>query len=709
MKRYEGYILEKGFRWYKSYKKPRSGISYLSKYICLDTETSWNHDIVKPESWIYQWAFTFAGGLYSGRTPEELCDKLEEIVKYYGLCKMRRIKIFVHNLPYDFSYLLIFFHDRWGDPIDFLASSSRKPFMVEYSNGLSFFCSYKLSNKSLLQWGKDLNVKHKKLEEAIDYQAIHNQSDFIPWINWEYQWHDVICLNECIQETLRYYPQYNIATLPLTSTGFVRNEVRDEFFLDFMNNNEEFRYTRLSLRGYMMISEQISGGLTHGNRHYSNMTVEAPAGCYIKHRDKRSFYPCTQMIGEFGVGPEEWFDCTSIEECIELSKTHDVYVRIILQDILLKGKQITLPYLQTTHCLRKVSKGYEYIEDNGRMIAYRGQCEVVLNAEELKIIKQQYGFEYKIIEVMGFQLGELPKFMKSTIKRHFKLKSDLKNKVKELKAAGAPEEEIVEAEVALMKSKAVLNGIYGVSAQDIIKPVIELINDSYITKFIGYDEIGELLNDYYKSKRNFMRYQWGARTTTLTRVSILWMKDFIESLGGTYLYMDTDSLFYISNDEIEAAIEELNKKGFESCIDQGSFIFDSNNKAIVFDCFEDEDDDIKKFRFLHAKAYAVEHSDQSLDCTIAGVSKYLKEDGKIVKSSTELGSIDNLDDDFTFTKFGGTRAIYPPEGAVIHEYDGNITAGGCIIESTTKTMSAPNFRENDQIYDIKSHNYDIRK
>ena len=104
---YKGYYINKEFNSdIKIVKKNRNHkTKYLEEYICLDTETSHNHDIENTECWLYQWAFTFNKSLYYGRTPKDLCEKLLEISDYYNLDYNKRVIIFVHNLPYDFSYL----------------------------------------------------------------------------------------------------------------------------------------------------------------------------------------------------------------------------------------------------------------------------------------------------------------------------------------------------------------------------------------------------------------------------------------------------------------------------------------------------------------------------------------------------------------------------------------------------------------------------
>ena len=194
------YILNKPFEdiplLTKKHKKQNEYI--LAVPICLDTETSHNHNEENPKTWIYQWGIEFNGGLYYGRTPEQLIYFLNSIIDYYSLNEHKRVIIFVHNLSYDYSYLPLYLYNEYGNPANVLATDERHIFMLRYDCGIEFRCSYKLSNKSLDKWSRDLNTKHKKLVGAIDYDKIRTQTDKLYKADWKYLFYDCIVLSECI-------------------------------------------------------------------------------------------------------------------------------------------------------------------------------------------------------------------------------------------------------------------------------------------------------------------------------------------------------------------------------------------------------------------------------------------------------------------------------------------------------------------------------
>ncbi len=163
---------------------------------------------------------------------------------------------------------------------------------------------------------------------------------------------------------------------------------------------------------------------------------------------------------------------------------------------------------------------------------------------------------------------------------------------------------------------------------------------------------------------------------------------FVELIGyENYIYADTDSIFYFSNDEIEARIESKNKEFRDEC-DKNGWYIECEGKRVYFNQFELEKEDIVSFRFLHAKCYAYEVNRDGkveLEATIAGVTKYGKNGCTRVK---ELGSIDNLVEEKDFVKRGGTAVTHLNSLVREKEIDGHTIelASAAIIKETTKTL-----------------------
>lgn len=679
----------------KVYWKKNKGKLLCKNYIALDTETSHNHNEEYPECWVYQWSFAFNHSLYYGRKPSDLIDMLKAIVKFYELGEQRKILIFVHNLPYDFSYLCLYLYNAFGDPNNILATEAHKPFIITYDCGLEFRCSYKLSNDSLVRWGHKLGVAHPKLTGAIDYDTIRYQDSPLTLTDWHYQWTDCITLDECLQKQILLYND-NISTLPVTSTGYPRRELFRAYNgagkHDKKNKERnKFKDTRLELETYTACYEEFSGGITHGNRFYKGKVLQGT----IRHRDFISHYP-TQQHKDFPITKFALFtNNTTMDYLDRFSSGAMILVHVKLKNIRLRSKSITLPYLQTSHVMRHHSEGFRLLDDNGRVVQFVGTTFLWLDFNELKLITEQYIVNFmEITRSYLAKLGPLPGWMVETIDKHFKLKSDLKDKVGEAKKAGASKETLLQLSLDLMKSKNVLNGIYGVSATNPVRQDIKLTGDQWSIPKVDEDTIEEKLDKYYKGYKHFMRYQWGIQTTILARLQLMEVYKIIGP--DNFIYADTDSMFYFSTPEIEEKLDKYNENCKQWALEHGAYITTDKGEVINYNGFTDEGEDIIEFSFLHSKCYAYVTSDGKLHCTIAGVREYDPET-KTYRED-ELGSIDMLADKKVFTKCGGTTAKYIETLATGKTMDGQETGGGCIINRTTKTLKNENWSETEKAF-----------
>ena len=228
------------------------------------------------------------------------------------------------------------------------------------------------------------------------------------------------------------------------------------------------------------------------------------------------------------------------------------------------------------------------------------------------------------------------------------------------------------------------------TATDIVRAIFELDNNRDITKKLKLsdEEITESLEKYYKSRNSFMPYQFGVWTTAHCRHQLLLL---IEKIGyENFIYSDTDSIFFFESEENKKFIEEHNRKMIQQNIEKGYHGVKNRDNELSFFCtFEDEEDDITTFRTCHAKCYAMV-SKGKLKVTIAGVTKDNKKLGKDrVTIAEELGSIDNLKGEFTFTECGGTRSKYVHHEPCKVNIDGHLTeiTDACIILPVEKKIS----------------------
>lgn len=725
---------------------------YLSEAVFLDTETSKIiRDDGTADGWIYQWAFRFAGYDCIGRYPNELVEDLDAAVRrsVEAAGDDYKVIVYIHNAAYDLQYLKDWLFDKYGTgKWDMLAVGPHK--IITFSIGpFEFRCSWKLSNRSLYKWGKDLGIKQEKKKGLIDYEKIRYQDDDLTFEDWLYMLYDIWALEECVRKQLAIYGD-DLAHVPLTSTGYVRRESRRHFRENVKKNRREFLKCRMSPDVYDALSRAGAGGICHGNRNFEDVRVDVDAIWYknpdaykraepiweIGHVDYMSHYPSQIRASDSMYGfPVDKFtlwwkyrpgcDKFTWRQLDAITAKNCALVEIFLHDVTIK-EGITLPYLMRYKCYQgrqwdygvdvpdetgMLRKGKEIV-DNGRILQFTGGTLLVCTEWDLKWIRKQYNIgAYEIVNVWIAPRGKAPDFLCDTVDEFFVQKTMLKKRVKMLKDAKAPIWDIIEAEIDLMKSKNGLNGIFGMAYTDPVRPEItmdpktgswhvplktrEMIEDQLDGKLDP--DTGERKGGYYANWNNFMTYAIGVYVTALARNELM---EAVEAIGYKYfLYCDTDSIFFIVNEKTLDRLRAINAWRRIRAEKIGAFVDMPDGERVYYDVLDDEKENITSFKFLHAKAYSYitdgGTDKEDLHAVIAGVSEYSPDyDPKENKGTSrveELGSIDNLKHGASFTACGGTTCSYVESPPMIKVINGHVTqiASSAIIQNITKTMSGP--------------------
>lgn len=663
-------------------------------------------DNIHEVGWIYQWCFSYPYNngerlLVYGRTPSQLAYCMAKIQEVNQTDDDHKILVFVHNLSYDYPYFKGFINDQFEDRGQLLATSAHR--LISYTiKGLEFRDSLKISQRSLAKWGRDLNIKYQKLTGLIDYKKVRYQDSPLYRPDWRYMFRDVLSLDECVRAQMALYED-TTKSIPLTNTGYVRRETR-KLFRKNKRNRLNFQKTALDINTYGFCRAEFAGGLTHGNRFYMERTIDIEDlkkkykrdDIIIKHRDFASHYPSQQICK---TAPESKFilyydhvqdeksKCLYVDDLLSLDYCYLAMIQISNLHI---RPGMTLPYLQESKVLEGALGVLDFSADNGRILHIDGgKTNIVVNEHDLKWLVKIYTFDYKIIRVYAAEKGEYPDFIKAAVFKFFRGKTEWKIKHKEMvKQYGEDSPEAIAANIQLMINKGMLNSIYGMTCTNIVRNnFTEDEVDNWAKEFLTTDQIEERLEKYYKGRNNFMSYQLGLWTTSSARDELM---EFAELIGWEYfLYCDTDSIFYISTPEIEERIEDRNRKAREECDANGWYI-EAGGERVYFNQFEDEKENIIKFRFLHAKCYAYVTDDNELHCTIAGVPERSPTTTRV----KELGTIDDLITGKVFNKCGGTVVSYPGRGERVDprviEVNGHDIelSSYAIISETTKTLKS---------------------
>lgn len=692
----------------------------VSVPIIVDTETSkhveYDQDgnITACYGWIYLFGLEFAGAYTEGRTPTELIENLELIRNVYGCSESgTHLVVYIHNLSYDIQYLKDFLLARYGGDFDLLAIAPHR-FITFRINAFEFRCSLKLSNRRLAKWANDLQVENRKAEGEIDYSEKHYQDEPLNENQHHYMRQDVFTLKDCIKEQMRVFKD-NLLTIPLTSTGYVRRDVRRNYRNE-RGAVERFRKARLSTLTYVLTHSAFSGGLTHGNRFYAGeiVRIEELRNKYgpnvkIRHGDFRSHYPTQQRARPLGF-PKSKFVlwCTNrngrkitLEQVFEYSKKHCLLIEIIIKNLKIKPG-VTLPYAQKCKFVEgkfgEWPKDNQPLEDNGRLLTCPGAALLTLTELDLMILVDEYTFDYEITRVHSATRGTIPPYLAKTIDYYFREKSRLKDRVEYLKEHGGSNDEIREAKRDLAIVKARLNAIYGCTATNPVRTSFYMDTmGNWSMEELTPELLKDKLDKFYNNYNSCMPFQLGLYTTALARYQIWYVVAKVIGYEH-FLYADTDSAFYISTPEVEKRLAEYNKKHEEAAEKNGAYV-EYDGTKVYYDNFSDEGEDITEFCFLHAKAYT--YIDQKgLHVTVAGVNE--KNTVSNVTREQELGSIENFQSGFCFRECGGTRSIYV-EGkphTIIEDGHKIELAGACVLENVTKTLSL-NHQKGNILYDTE--------
>ena len=708
---------------------------YCLEPMFLDIETSNNHaeDPADLRTWISSIRVGFNKRYYKFRYPEELITFLRNIRSKYKLYPdkfSKRLVCFVHNLSYDASYLIPYLNMLPDDNQTYQGIIEDKNKILTYVRGcFEFRCSYRLSGMSLEKWGKEMNIEHKKKVGLYDYNKIIFPDQEETEQEDEYELFDILSMEECLSKQLSYFGD-DITTIPLTKTGYIRRTLRRSCRNDRYYRKQYFFENRLNAPNYEYCLKSFAGGYTHNNRYWRDVLIEAGktyeyipnSGIYIhvdkiKHRDFKSHYPTQQTCSNlFPIGrPQHVYDnnmhyALSIEEILEESEQFTYFVKMRITKAQLRDMTCSMPFMQFSKCYE--AHITNCIKDNGRIISIEGDFITYVDSLTLRILREQYSMEYEIIDAYRMSNGRLPDCLVAVVDKYFKGKSDKKALVHELTAKfGKLDNRTVEAEFDLMQEKAGLNSIYGCCVMQPLKTEYQVDNEmefSVKKSYIAEDEVEKGLEDYYRGKNNFLPYQIGCVVTSLARYELFLL---ISKVIGyeRCLYSDTDSIFYISDEETEKRIEAFNAERRA----KAHYVELENGQKEYYDEFTEEPDCLA-FKGLHSKCYGVV-TEKGLEITIAGVPArtiigmngeepiyYTREQELAGDEKDPIKALDHLADSFTFKVNTGQCALYigatgyqTPRVPEIIYIDGHEihTAGGCVIsklDSKTIVMDPDN-------------------
>jgi hypothetical protein len=635
---------------------------------------------VNPYSFMYQWQFCIMGKVIFGRTWEEFQFLLRNIRSKMKLSNHMKLAIYVHNLSYEFQFIKEFIK---LDKI--FARTKRKVMKATTKDGFEFRCSYFLSNMSLAKFCENTNnVTHYKLVDQFDYKKIRTPKTPLTELEEGYCYNDVKGLAECIEELIRV--DDTIATIPLTNTGYVRREFRQAVNTN-KKNHENFKKTALTAEQYTMLSKAFRGGNTHANRFTVNTILDD-----IHSFDISSSYPSAMMMDEYPIGK---FSYCTIEDDRKLDffmQNYCCVFDVTFYDIFADNNNV-IPYIDIAHCYQQK----KIVNDNGRVLS-ADMVSIICTNIDLEIILDTYTFGdngyYEINTSMYAEKGKLPEEFRNKVLEYFVLKTQLKG--------------IDSKDYEYMKSKNRLNSSYGMSVTAIVHSNIEY--DKYTMEWseIVGDTETELIN-FYKSRNNFLPYQWGVFVTANARKRLQTMLNVV---GRDVIYTDTDSIKFKNKIHI-AEFEEINRQlmlqaetnDIPAYCDRIDMIEDKEVTTRFHLGTWDNDGEYIRFKTLGSKKYCYEkykkdkktgENKKIFEITVSGMSKK--------KGSEKVGKIENFVIGGKWNEVGRSTSWYNDEEIhqIVINGDKFTTASNIGILDTTYELGVTS-----EYWDIISENEDI--
>ena len=653
----------------KNKRRSQSKHRLLNVYSAFDIETStvWinpDHKQYDVHSFMYVWQFQLEEYTVKGRTWEEFFAWLKVLRDAIGRIRTDQhlevnplLIIWVHNLAYEFTFLSGLYNFT-NDECFF--RDVRKPIYCRMFDTFEYRCSYIQTNLSLAALCKQTGVPVKLSGQKFDYDKVR-----FPWTELtpfeeEYTTRDV----ESLVKAMKYRVSRggdNLQTVPITSTGYVRRECKEALKDHYL----DMRELKPGEREYRLLRKAFRGGNTHANRYFVDQIVDD-----VYSYDISSSYPTQQLTHPFPIRPYRWLELNQRTPMKRFERVlrfiglgYSVVGTYQFKNFRLKNHREPIPYISLSRCQAMGTEDIPLKLDNGRILEC-GYVEISMTEIDLQIVMDQYTFDYiDVLECMVAQQDYLPAEYRDVIQNYYNKKTALKGDDSE------------DGQYMYMKSKNMLNAVYGMSATDPVHQDIYYQDGDYqVSGYESYtqDELLKLL------KNAAFPYQWGVVTTALARKQL---QDAIKLCGDKIIYCDTDSVKVKGKINIDVLNDKLKKKA----IQQKAFADDMNGHRHYIGLFE-FDGHYDHFITQGAKRYAYE-SDGHLGVTVAGVSKKINEKTGISFACEELKSLDRFRVGMTWRKAGGTISVYndaddfdytdPDTGRKVH-----ITKNVAIVPST---------------------------
>ena len=485
------------------------------------------HKLKHKRATMYIWQMSLNGTEIYGRTWSQFHIFMGQLEHFLGLYHKKRLIIYVHNLAYEFQFLL-----GHSKITDVFARKACHPISCLLDGCVELKCSYILSGLSLAKVAENLTtVSVSKLKGYLDYSKIrHSRTPLTPE-ELEYCAYDVRIVVFFIREEIAKN-ENDITKIPLTKTGYVRRFVRNK-----IKEKYNYKIYRDKLKEFMAADEELfttlykafAGGYTHANADYVDIAMDDVASI-----DFSSSYPAQMLMHEY---PMTRF-------CLEHITSYNEFLEYIYRDAcVFRIKLTNVQPITSTHIISK-SKCEVLIGekiDNGRVVS-ADTLVTYMTDVDFRTFTLFYTYDKNNVNVDKFYHAKykyLYKPILESILDLYEAKTTLKG--------------IEEKREEYLVSKGMLNGIYGMCVTNPVNDEI-VINDDF--KWGKQEpDIQEALTKNKNNGNQFLCYQWGVWVTAWARYELL---SCVRELGDDVIYCDTDSIKFLDYNKHKKFIDSYN-------------------------------------------------------------------------------------------------------------------------------------------------------
>lgn len=542
---------------------------------------------------MYHWQVGLDGTAILGRYWEEFLFIIQKLNDYFSKRELI-VYCWVQNLSFEFQFIKAWFKwntDKNGKQ-EIFAKDIRTVLYARTGN-IEFRDSLALTAMPLRLYKKNFGLDIGKLDGDLDYSLKrHNRSKMEP-SELAYCINDVLVLNEWHNKYIIPFYLELEKKVPLTSTGIVRSEIKEEF--NAMDKKEKNKM-RFRLKNAQP-SEEIyklwrywlfRGGLVHANTIACNYLIEEPFASL----DLKSAHP-SAMLQELFPWKFNRRNKQAFNQVLEASRSGKTAFFGIFKFYNIQASG--------WHCLESKNKIIEYSPDcyfeNGRL-AKGSYIKVCLNEYDYWNYEALYQWsKCECTLLYESEKKPLPEYVRKIIVKYFVLKETLGKET--------PERNL---------TKKKINAVFGMAATSL--PEQEIILDEYENIL----RPGSVKKSYEELiKFQVMLPQWAIWTSSITRYRITQSIIACGKGGIDSIYYDTDSNKIRNYNEHKAWFDNYNKEIMEKNSKIDTFGYD--RKYIMnLGTFDYEFSGIR-YKVLGAKRYLVQKDNGELQVTVAGMVK----------------------------------------------------------------------------------------